>query len=361
MTVVFGNNGSGKSGYTRILKSACTARHRSTILSNIYDKNNPSSETSATITYRVGDENGLSVNWKNPEYPHSELSAISVFDRECSKIHIGNENEVSVPFQPLGLDIPEKLVDVYKRVECTLKQKQENETISQNAIFRHPVWKEKTPVGKIIMELSHDSSADNIREKIHFSAENKAQLKTLNELLTKDPAKQINDFRTKLSVLVRLENQNSKLVKQFSESKWNELSKCLNELAATRKEAQIFTDQTFDKATLENVGTDEWKILWEAARKFSSEGVYPEKKFPNIEVSAVCVLCQQPLEEEAKTRMVSFETYVKSNIEEKRRSTEQKFEELSKEVISTVVQLANVRGALDILRLESEDAYSKGN
>jgi hypothetical protein len=28
MTVVYGDNGAGKSGYTRILKSACRARHR---------------------------------------------------------------------------------------------------------------------------------------------------------------------------------------------------------------------------------------------------------------------------------------------------------------------------------------------
>ena len=35
ITLIYGGNGTGKSGYTRILKSACRARHRDRILTNV--------------------------------------------------------------------------------------------------------------------------------------------------------------------------------------------------------------------------------------------------------------------------------------------------------------------------------------
>jgi hypothetical protein len=53
ITVVYGDNGAGKSGYVRILKRACRARHSEVILPNVYGE--PATKTaSATLRYSVG-------------------------------------------------------------------------------------------------------------------------------------------------------------------------------------------------------------------------------------------------------------------------------------------------------------------
>ena len=41
ITVVYGQNGSGKSGYSRILKNACRSRHRQPIEGNVFSSENP--------------------------------------------------------------------------------------------------------------------------------------------------------------------------------------------------------------------------------------------------------------------------------------------------------------------------------
>ena len=68
ITVVYGDNGTGKSGYTRILKNVCRARHRSSVLHNVFSASKPT-EISSLITYSVGDENGKEFNWRNDDTP----------------------------------------------------------------------------------------------------------------------------------------------------------------------------------------------------------------------------------------------------------------------------------------------------
>lgn len=54
LNIVFGLNGVGKSGYTRILKSSCHTRHPESILGNVFLADNV--EARATIDYLLGDE-----------------------------------------------------------------------------------------------------------------------------------------------------------------------------------------------------------------------------------------------------------------------------------------------------------------
>jgi len=54
-----------------------------------------------------------------------------------------------------------------------------------------------------------------------------------------------------------------------------------------------------------------------AARAYSREAAYPEQPFPVTGSGAHCVLCQQPLGEEAARRLTSFEAFVQD--ESKRR------------------------------------------
>ncbi|MDP3285912.1 MAG: AAA family ATPase, partial [Desulfobacterales bacterium] len=66
---------------------------------------------------------------------------------------------------------------------------------------------------------------------------------------------------------------------------------------------------------LDGVGTDTWRALWEAARRYSEEEAYPTSTFPNTTIGAKCVLCQQQLLAEASQRLSEFEGYVKGELE----------------------------------------------
>lgn len=66
---------------------------------------------------------------------------------------------------------------------------------------------------------------------------------------------------------------------------------------------------------LDGLGSKTWKALWTAAKNFSNTESYPEHSAPYTDGGAHCVLCHQTLDDAAKQRLVSFETYVKGELE----------------------------------------------
>jgi hypothetical protein len=54
ITIVYGDNGSGKSGYARILKRACRARYAGKIEPNVYAPSTTLAKASASISYAIG-------------------------------------------------------------------------------------------------------------------------------------------------------------------------------------------------------------------------------------------------------------------------------------------------------------------
>ena len=84
-----------------------------------------------------------------------------------------------------------------------------------------------------------------------------------------------------------------------------------------RVAAQAASVVLFADEPLPNVGSDVWRSLWEAARTYSQREAYPDKSFPVIDDSAVCVLCQQEITPDAAGRLNRFEVFMKD--ESKRR------------------------------------------
>ena len=77
LTVVFGNNGSGKSGYARILKTVCRARSSEYILHNVYDKK-PTVPASAKLLFSIGAAQQPVFKWKAGVPAAPALSLVSV-------------------------------------------------------------------------------------------------------------------------------------------------------------------------------------------------------------------------------------------------------------------------------------------
>ena len=85
MTVIYGGNGTGKSGYGRAMKRACRARDQ---VEKVHpDANDPQAATripEATFEIEI---NGTpkSVRWIGNAVPPDELSTIAVFDCHCAQ------------------------------------------------------------------------------------------------------------------------------------------------------------------------------------------------------------------------------------------------------------------------------------
>src|SRR6185437_5045503 len=94
VTVIFGENGSGKSGFVRLLKRAAGVRTAEEILHNVRDVNRPT--PSATFSMTVG-TSSKSVEWKN-EFGIVPLNRASIFDARGARLHV--EEDLSYVYTP---------------------------------------------------------------------------------------------------------------------------------------------------------------------------------------------------------------------------------------------------------------------
>jgi len=115
LTVVYGDNGSGKSGYARLLKRSVRARHREDVLPDIFESSGGPS--CAVIDYAVGDETGLA-RW---EESAPALSQVTFYDEKCGDCYVSMEAEVT--YRPGGLHLLDALIGVCDGVRDLLEQR----------------------------------------------------------------------------------------------------------------------------------------------------------------------------------------------------------------------------------------------
>jgi hypothetical protein len=102
LTVIYGDNGSGKSGYSRVLKRACRARDQKEPIHP--DAYLPAAKTgTAKATFEVS-INGTpqELSWTDGQPAPDALSSLAVFDSHCARSYLDQEgNFAYVLSQPI--------------------------------------------------------------------------------------------------------------------------------------------------------------------------------------------------------------------------------------------------------------------
>lgn len=310
LTVIYGDNGSGKSGYSRVWKRACRARDQSEqILPNA---NLPSGKTGVPEAVFEIVVNGVAkdVPWVDGKSPPPELSSIAIFDRRCERAYLDEEDDFS--YVPYGLDILEELAKAFRRLKESIDTEHRNTTPD---LTPFDDLKGETAVGRLIGALSAKSNpADVVTlatvSEIEIARRDEID-RSLKESNPKARAAQLTLCAKRMARIAK--SATDALAKVDAAAEKN--LKIAFEAHAAAKQAAEIAAKGFkaDGQLLPGTGGDAWKELFAAARKFSAE-VYSGRPFPYTEEGAQCVLCQQPLDEGAE-RMRRFETFVQQEAE----------------------------------------------
>jgi len=319
LTVIYGDNGAGKSGYARILKRACRARHRGKIHGNIYAQQ-PSGSATATIEYSIGGKAQPPEKWQDSEHPHATLSAVSVFDTDCASVHIGKQNEVA--FRPFGLDVPDELADVCQRVKEVLTAEHKQQVQARNPLFLKPTLKQTTAVGKALAALEHDTDAAQLTALATLTEEDKSRLSKLKEDLTKDPAKAAAEQKAKADNIKGALDAIARIEAATTDEALKSIFALDRDAKAKRDAARVAAENAFSGEQLTGIGAEAWRTLWDAARRYSLQTAYPAQPFPAVYDDALCVLCQQPLGGDAKERLSRFEKFIREDTERQAQEAE---------------------------------------
>jgi energy-coupling factor transporter ATP-binding protein EcfA2 len=320
ITVIYGDNGAGKSGYGRILKRACRARYAGKIEANVYD-DQPPTIASADITYSVGSVVQPVERWQDSPQPHPILSAASVFDSDCAAVHIREKNEVA--FRPFGLDVPDELAAACQAVKDALIAEQRQLERARHPIFLSPTWNATTVTGKTIAALNVKTDIKKLVELATLSADENARLERLREDLSKNPIKAGAEQTVKADNIKRLIEAVNTLETKTADQVLMTVSAAAKDAMSKREAARLAAEHAFAGEPLAGVGGDVWRTLWNSARRYSSEIAYPGHPFPPSAPKVHCMLCQQPLAEEALARMMRFEDFIRRDTEQQATEAEQ--------------------------------------
>ena len=315
IAIVYGNNGSGKSGYVRLLKHICGTREcsRGNLHNNVFTAD-PIKQT-ANISYTVG-QSCLDFVW-NGEELSEDLSAVEIFDTSFGGVFIGSENEVC--YEPPLLLFLSTLVNLCEKVANSLENRAST-LISKIPLV--PLKYSDSFAAQCLKNIKATTPMNEIDEFCNFTAEEAEQLRHLQDrLIEKSPADKAEELQKKM---VHLE-QIIALINTYSTCFSDEVSAQLSEkkhfVQVKKQAADAAASDAFSNVRLEGVASEIWLELWESARKYSQKIAYKDLEFPVVQKDAICVLCQQPLSKEAEERFISFESYVRGETQKEAEST----------------------------------------
>lgn len=126
LTLIYGDNGAGKSGYTRILKKACGARSSAeAILANVknpdHAKKGPGSIIVDCIKKSQDETEDVPIAWNTGlNEPDALLKRVQIFDSNVASFMITKDNDV--PVIPYNFDLLDRLAnDVFADLKKKVK------------------------------------------------------------------------------------------------------------------------------------------------------------------------------------------------------------------------------------------------
>jgi len=261
MTVIYGDNGSGKSGYSRVLKRACRARDQ---LEPIHPNANlPGVRTgNAQASFDIAiDGTVKEVTWYQGKEAPPELSSFAIFDAHCARAYLDREDDFS--YVPYGLGVFEALAKACQQLKTSVEAEQKQSAVDLT-LFAHL---EKAGLLRLRARRVAAIAKSAVEKGLVVDPEAIAKLKALAD-----------SFRTAQATAALA-------AKSFKEG----------------------------ENLLPGTGGEAWRELFDAARKFALEA-HPDKQFPDLGADAACPLCQQPLAAGSE-RLLRFEAFIQAEAE----------------------------------------------
>lgn len=305
LTVIYGDNGSGKSGYARLIREAVSARVKGDLLADVFAQRQV--EQAATFEYAVGQS---SAAWALGDDVCRDLIAVRFYDEECGDAYVTSASEIN--YRPSALTLLDRLQHACDRVQQELATR-----LSGNDAARPdlPLFKEGTKAKAFLTSITSTTSPEQIDEATTLDQDHDVvlagNLQELARLQGSDPSKEKTRLVQLAAHWALVKDHVDRMAAAISAEALDQIQTEKNQANELRHAAQIASGKTFDNEPLVGVGSVAWRALWEAAREYSTTDAFHEHEFPVTRDGAICVLCQQPLNREAADRLARFEGFIK--------------------------------------------------
>lgn len=330
LTIIYGQNGSGKSSFARLLKQLCGSRSKDEIRPNAFINQDVACSAKCRISI---DGKPIDINWYVGAEPHVMLKYAQVFDSKVAAQYMGRTES---SYEPSSMRFISKLIQISGMVANELGREKEKLTCS---LPQFPNDLIGTAEHAWFSSLKFSVSTEKIETFCQYGKElHEERLKGEALLTEKDINGRIASITKDKTACESIKSAMNMLKNNLTDEKAGELFKAKEAAVNARGAANRVAQQAFATAPLQGVGEATWKLMWEQARKYSVVHAYQGHSFPVTDEGAHCVLCQQVLSDDAAARLKSFEAFVSDGLE----ASAKKAETISADLIAKVTQLPTI-------------------
>lgn len=318
ITLVFGENASGKSGYVRILKRLAATRSQEEILPDV-TKPNQHQPPNASISYGIG-EKELRYEWKG-ESGIAPFNRISIFDSRALLSHV--DESLTYVYTPRDLSLFKLTHTALDWMRTRLDSARKKVKPNGNPFLVN--FSKDSGIYSKIETLGPASDLKDLESNARFGPDDevligplKEQIEALNPQLVTSKLDAAESRKSILTQGIDL----ATLAKSFDWKRHNDL---VADLALAKEKYAQATEKAFIGSDAPGFLTESWKRFIEAGDNFLKEnnaGTYPGTMEP-------CIYCQQPLESAAVDLLNKYKSYCNNSLKKDVQNIEKEILNLS--------------------------------
>lgn len=301
LTILYGENGTGKTGYSRIFKALADSRTADAILGNI-DADVDEAQ-SATVDYKVGDQE-KSLAWVG-ERAVAPFTRMSIFDSPSVTTHV--DEDLDYVYVPAALALFKHVIAAIQAVSSHIDGAiSDLGTGSPSLLNRFP---KNSSVYPLIETLGASTDLDGLKQKASTDAKVDEKLDALTQavaaLRANTVGTQITARKRELRVLEQA-GQAATALLDFDVSAYNETLAQRTQLAG---DYETFRRDLFAAADLPSEPDETWSAFIEAGDSYRQHLVEIE-----AHDAARCLYCRQKLTDPARELLARYSTYLEDKI-----------------------------------------------
>ena len=289
LTILFGENGTGKTGYARVLKGLSGVRTARPILPDVH-RPTSSQGPRATVTYRVGTEAATTIDWRGESGP-APFDRVSVFDAPSLHLHV--DETLTYVYTPSDLALFPLIDTAIGQIKDRLDSDAAAGAVAANPFVGYFI--QGTEVHRLVSSLGAStdmSSLDDLAESAPDSDSRLATAEgTVAALKSSSIAAQVTAARSRRDFYAQMETV-AQACESLATATYNEAAV---EAARATTEVEALRRELFAAAGLQGESDEVWQkfiLGGEAYIEHSGDHYYPS-------VTDTCIYCRQPLDEGA--------------------------------------------------------------
>lgn len=285
LTVVFGENGAGKTGYTRVLKRAAKTRSVETILGNVHASTE--AQPSARITWSLNNVR-VTHQWTGEE-GLAPLTRMDVFDAPAVPMHV--DTDLTYSYTPADLALFKYVADAIRAVSAMATQEIEQRMPKAASFLAR--YERDTIVYPLIETISAATDMKTLQELSQVSEREAANVTIMQQAVA---ALQSDNIAAQQAVTRNRLEANTQLVEAatatqaFNAAAYNKALDDLTRAVADQNELKSRISVTFEIPGAESPEWHSFVNSGEAYRQHLALQDYPQGGDP-------CLYCRQPLAE----------------------------------------------------------------